>query len=798
MELSSLQPVHSLNIRPDQRLAPADLPFGVATTFAPGQHVSGVSGKAIGQRLCVVNRCAESDESDTEYFDAHEFAASLTSSDDEYFEAPDRPAQQQTPEPQQSDGDGPWQVVRRRRPGRKRQQSSAVTPIDTQRKNGARAKSKSAGQWPENCSPMRQQKIRLEMSGTLSQYWPLCIKSFEQLGAVDWASFDACQMKYRFCLQTNITRDDFQRFHRMMIKGPHATWEVDDVVFLVKPFKVMLSEPEVSAVTVFLSLVFDRIVPGFLIMLGDRLVYSLTGVKCTPLKLFRAITELLVQICHEDKAWLNRLGWQKLSLRIRCKLFSSVAFLFKQSNEQDLIRSLHQQVSGSWLEKHYYATVQKISCDTVRSNPEVDLRDLLANVRAVFSWLEAQFFSVGKPLEQPELIVRYADICDALLVTMDSLELLPDALEFSLWRAVAQWSLRFRMYLSRDLGFDRAISLLDKMLKKIDRWPDLDPLAFELRVSLLGSVLTKCEELMLRRNAVLPSQAWHEYEKKLELLLAECNRFMADYRPPFFTDDDSNYARLEKEARLNLKIKESVFNRLSCEICRSTRQCIQENLLEYHTAFKSGWALSEAFQEIGSIELAKWYFLAGEYDAGVSTLMNVHCKKIKLSGKKADLLARHGEYHSAVAELHHIKVLMRESGETDRRKQDQVDDRIAMTQLQWYLAEDGTDHLIEAYRLSVDLLGRCDVRDRENFEGVLSHIVNAMKHSGLRFENFAGQTSVLGYLVKEGSHIKSWFHLANLLHIRHKLSLTSASSASKMADEMGVKHGYLPGLKKIS
>ena len=46
----------------------------------------------------MVDRCAESDQSDTEYFDAHEFAASLTSSD-EYFEAPDRLDQQQTPEP---------------------------------------------------------------------------------------------------------------------------------------------------------------------------------------------------------------------------------------------------------------------------------------------------------------------------------------------------------------------------------------------------------------------------------------------------------------------------------------------------------------------------------------------------------------------------------------------------------------------------------------------------------------------------------------------------------------------------
>ena len=801
MDLASLQPVHSLDIRPDQQLAPADPPFGVATTLAPGQHVSGVSGKAIGQRLCVVDRCAESDESDTEYFDAHEFAGSPTSSDDEYVEAPDRLGQQPMPEPQQSDGDGSWQVVRRRRSGRKRQQSSAVTPSDARRKNGARAKSKSAGQWPENGSPMRQQKIRLEMFGTLSQYHrQLCTTSFKQLGAEDLASFDACQMKDRFCLQTNITRDDCQRFHRLMTKGLHAIRGVDDVVFLVGPFKVLMSRDVRTFDAILLSLVFDRAVPGFLTMLGDCFVNSLTVVNPKNSKLSKAITELLIQMCHEDEDWLNRLGWQKLSSRGRCNLFWILAILFKQSSEKDLIRNLQQKDSGLWLEKQYNATVQRISCDTEHKDPKGDLYDLRANVRAVFSLLEAQVFSVGKTQERSGLIVRYADICDALLVAVDSLApLLPKAWLLRLWRPVAEWSVRFRTYLSHCLGLDRSISLLDKLLKKIEYWRDLDPLAFELRLSLLRFVLTKCEELTYKRDTGLFSQAWSEYEKKLESLLAECNRFMADYKRPFAADEESNYDRRRaEEVGLELKLRESAFNRLNCKSRRSTRQCIQEKLQECRRVFEDGWALSQVYREVGSIELAKWYFLAGEHDACVSTLTSVCFKDVKLSMKKADLLARHGVYHAAVAEFHHIKALMRESGETDRRKQDKVDNRIAMTQLQWYQGEAGTDHLIAAYRLSVDLLGRCDVLDRKDFEGVLLYIVNEMKRSGLRFEDFAGQTSVLGYLVKEGRRIKNWYHFANLLHVRHKGGLTSVDSVNKTADKMGVKHGYYPVLDKMS
>ena len=790
MDLAPLQPGHSLDIRPDQRLSPADSPFGAASILAPGQHISGVPGKAIGQRGCKVNGFDDTDcaGSDSEHIDDHD------------------PTNSQQASEETDDDDGSWQVVTRRRLRSKRGKTETVAPDgrygDARAKNSACEQCASAGQLPETSSAdsgvtrqnqcpqlCRNNSISLS-SITSCWYWPSCINSFAQLSKVDWTAFHAAMEKSltRYLL-TRIKRDDFLHFHHMMTEGPQAIRRVGDVIFLVDPFKVLMSEDAWSSDALLLSLVFDHTVPGFLTMLGDRFVNSLAGVNRKHNKLFGAITELLSQICQEDKGGLNRLGWQKLSLRSRCNLFSSIVFLFKQNNQQDLLRHVQQQVSGSWLEKHYYATVRRISCDTVHKDPKGDLLDLRANVRAVFSWLEVQTFSVDKPQERPGLTVLYADICDTLLVAIDSLAPPPSDLLFNLWLIVGQCSHCFRVCLSQYLGFDRAISLFDKLLKKFDRWVGLDPLAFELRLSLLGFVLTKCEELTLRRNPVRSSQAWYEYEKKLESLLAECNRFMADYQPPYVADDQSEYARLKEDARLNLKLKESVFYRLHCEISRSSRQCIQENLQECRRAFKDGWKLNCNYREIGIIELAKWYFLAGEHDAGVSTLTNACFKYFKLSTKKADLLARHGEYHSAVAEFHHTKALMRESGETDRRKRDKVDNRIAMVQLQCYLAGDGTDHLIEAYRLSVVLLGCCDVRDREDFEGVLSRIVNAMKKSGLRFEDFAAQTSVLGYLIKEGRHIKSWHHFANLLFIRHKLRLSSVDSVNKMADEMGVKHG---------
>ena len=187
-----------------------------------------------------------------------------------------------------------------------------------------------------------------------------------------------------------------------MTKRPHAIRGVDDVDFLVGPFKVLMSKNENSFDAILLSLVVGRAVPEFLTRLGDCFVDSLAGVNPENNKLCKVITKLLIQMCHEDDGGLNRLGWQKLSLRGPCNLFWFLAILFKQSSEKDLIRNLQQKVSGLWLEKQYYATAQRISCDTEHKDPKGDLFDLRAIVRAVFSWREAWgLYRAGQDVVKP-------------------------------------------------------------------------------------------------------------------------------------------------------------------------------------------------------------------------------------------------------------------------------------------------------------------------------------------------------------------------------------------------------------
>ena len=73
-----------------------------------------------------------------------------------------------------------------------------------------------------------------------------------------------------------------------------------------------------------------------------------------------------------------------------------------------------------------------------------------------------------------------------------------------------------------------------------------------------------------------------------------------------------------------------------------------------------------------------------------------------------------------------------------------------------------------------------------------------MKNSGLRFEDFVEQTSVLSYLVKEGCSIRSWRHFVDLLHIRHKLGLTDANTVHMVAGEIGGKRRPYLDLGKMS
>ena len=144
--------------------------------------------------------------------------------------------------------------------------------------------------------------------------------------------------------------------------------------------------------------------------------------------------------------------------------------------------------------------------------------------------------------------------------------------------------------------------------------------------------------------------------------------------------------------------------------------------------------------------------------------------------------------------FHHVRGLIKDPA--DLGKRNKIDSRLAMAQFLWFEAENNIDHLISAYRLTVDLLGRCSIKNRRCFEGGLVHIVNAMKNSGLRFEDYARQTSVLGYLVKDGCGIRSWHHFSNLLYIRHKMDLTDADAVNKLADEIGDNPHFFIGADK--
>ena len=622
-------------------------------------------------------------------------------------------------------------------------------------------------------------------SMTSCSYWPQCVRSFARLSQVDWNFFLAiCRERQ----QAKITEDHFLRFHHMMTKGPQAIRETGDTVVLISPFRVFLCDDGLLLHVIVLSLTIELIVPGFVKMVGERLVFRLCGLDLKNAELFAVIAGLLAQLCRDDACWLDRLGWQALSKRLRCSLFASMAFIFKSENRADLVRSLHREVSWAWLETYHYATVEQLSHDNLHTDSQTLLRDLRESIRAIFFWLEGQFFLLSESGERRCLMVSYATIIEGIIKVMDGLDLEPRQLRFAVWQAVAQSSFRFRIHLSSYLGIDQTIALLNEVLRHIQHWPKLEKLAFELRLTLLGIVLMNCEELSFRRDLNPFFRTWSQYEGMLEPLLAKCHQFMSRYEPPFVTNNDSAHARRKEEARLNLLLRELKFYRLSFESKKSNRQKVQEHLAKCRIAHSEGWERSDNHREVGTIELAKWCFLAEEHDAGISALAKVCFKHVKMSRKKADLLARHGAYHAAVAELYHTKALMRESGENDRRKQDEVDNHIAMTQLQWFQAGDGNDHLIEAYRLSVDLLGRCDVRDRKAFEGVLSHIVNAMKFSGLSFADYVGQTSVLGYLVDDGCGIKSWRHFANLLYVRHKLGFSDTSVVNKLASEVGGHH----------
>ena len=792
MDLAPLQPGHSLNFPAGHQPSPAtSLPS--ASILSCRQSTSGLPGKAISQRSCLVDRGVDSDSSvsDSEYFDALEDIAPPTVPEQEIEQKAD-------------DGDGPWQVVTRRK-SRRKGQHPPVAPSGAARvKNGVQVRHASTSQLPaRHCAGNRvigkKQRMRAPDSAPLSllsghSCWSLCVRSFARCGAVDWASFQTCQVKFRQFLQTSITEGEFLRFHHMMTGGPQAIRRADDIVFLVAPLKVLLSGYKLSKDAAFLSLIFESITPGFLKMLGEPFITGLSGVTCKDDELLTAMTELLAQIGQTGGHWLDRLGWQELSPRHKCSLFSSMALFFKRGKKLDLVRSLHRQTSGPWLENYHYATVRRLSCDDAHSDPDARLRDLKASVRAIFSWLDGRFFVIPGGREGNQLVRYFADIVQSVIEVMDCRDQQPNTVWLGVWQNVAHWSLRFSKHLSNYLGFDRAIVLLNGVLRHVLRWSELDSLAFELHMVLLGTVLTKCEELSFKRDSILFSDAWCQHETMLESLLAKCNQFMGHYQPAFIATNQSTSAQSKEQARLSLLLKESAFHRLSCEIHKTPRQQIREKLQTYCIAHDQGWALSYHHREMGTIELAKWYFLADDYAAAVRRLKEGQFRFFNTSWGKANLLARYGFYQAAVEEYRHARPLITDPA--DRDKRDRLDGRLAMNQFLLFEAENNTDHLISAYRLSVDLLGRCSIQNRGFFEGGLVRIVNAMKKNGFRFEDYVGQTSVLGYLVKDGCGIKSWQHFANLLYIRHKMGLTRTDAVNKVADEVGGKQHFFIGLDK--
>ena len=765
---------------------------GPSVRLGLGQLVSELPGKTIDQRWCEVDQPGNGDQSGIENCDGD--------SPGDFSDAPGLCApHQQTLESQESGA--PWQVVTRRS-SRHERQHSAAGQGDAQEKSASARQLSSSANGRVTGQNQRSQvcnngPVSL-LSITSCSYWPLCVKSFAQLSKVDWRSFQTIRMKVHHHQQIKITSHDFLHFHHVMVGGLQAIRGADDAVLLVGPFKVMLSGARPSPDALLLSLVIERIVPGFLSMLGESFVGALLGVNHKLEELITAITELLTQICQEDGYWLDRLGWHNYSTRQQCNLFSSVAFLFKHANENDLTRRLQQQVGISWLEKQHYDTIQRLTCNTTRASVPVYLRDLRANLRAICLWLEARFFGIAGGRERYRLIDCFARVTESTTKAMERLDLQPDSSLFAIWQVVAQWSFCFLKHLSDHLGFDRTISLLWGSLQHIHHWPGLEGLAFELRLTLLGIVLMKCEILLRKRNKVPCSQVWLGYENMLVSLLAKCNEFMRDYYPPFKSYSRSDFATQKKDAQLNLQLKESKFYRLDCEIRKTPRQRILDNLCKCRRAFAEGWVLSRNHMEIGTIELAKWYFLAGEYDAGARTLMRAPFDNIKLSWRKGELLARHNMYQAAVDEFQRIKALMTDLDGVDQNRRDQIDDQIAMTQLRWYRTDNNIDHLISAYQLSVGLLGRCNPRDRTRYEGGLAHIVNAMKNSGLRFEDYVEQTLVLGYMVKDGCGIKSWHHFSILMHVRHKLGLTDVNIVHKLASEISSHHQIYPELGKKS
>lgn len=615
--------------------------------------------------------------------------------------------------------------------------------------------------------------------------WQECLRSFDYLGKIsDTVFFDSMRRHQKHLQQcgqpgacVDVSKKEFAQFQKIMMHGPESITP-QDIFFLAAPFKVLLSHCTAAPFIILLSLIFEDVVPGFLRQLHECFINGLTFVNPGSGATLSAIAEQFTVLCRQDERYLERFWWQGLSALHKCNLFTTIAFIFKKSHRLDMVRELNQRCDRLWLVEHFQVVMAEMP-QAGSGGWLTWLYQLRSVLRANFYWLEHQFFDVDLQDSESIWIVEFANMIESVMAALGDVEVNPlDKMLVNVLRVMVQWTVYFSYYLNRHLGYNRTIDLLKNLLQRIVPLNALSNLAFELRLRLLEGLLSKCEDLSYKRDSSEFTQAWNQSSSTIECQLAICREFMHSYMPPF-----RNHARLDQSSRqtlahLNLQLRESVYWRLCCQLKKTSPQEIQKHVQSFDKIHGEGWRLSPNHAEIGTIELAKWHFLAGDQSKAVDTLLKTPFTNSNLSGQKGQLLARFGAYAPAIDELRRIRALYPGNSTEHRRKRNQLDSQIAMNLLRLYQAKNNNDHLIEAYRLAVDLLGRCEPADRNRFEGVLGYIVNAMKFSGLKFEHFVAQTSVLSFLVTEGSCIKSWQHFSNLLHFRHKAGLTDPGTLS--------------------
>lgn len=765
-----------------QNSLPADGHGQLPVNTLPVSAASPAAIKAINQRGCV---------------------ASLdVSCDDHQSLVLQQPLQQS---PAEDRDDGQWEVVSYRRgrhkhDRRNKHQCVGQRGAGTKVSKGAAVSSFTGSTDAEKgrqlkpiarqLSPADNSPVSLAAHVTGSQ-WQECLRSFAHLGNIKGSVFYNCLMKHQRNLllsrqaspSARVSRREFVQFQKMMAQGPESITRAQDIFFLAAPFRVLLSQSDDAPAIIFLSLIFEGIVPGFLSRLHECFVNGLLGVSPGIGKTFFTIAEQFALLCQQDERYLERFCWQELPARQRCNLFSFLAFLFKRSEQLDMVRELNLRVSRPWLVEYFQSVVAEVpgkTCDIERLTVLYDLRSAL---RANFFWLKHQFFEVDTQENRYRWIEEYADLVEIVMDALRNIEVNPrEEVIVGVFRAIAQCSVHFSTFLNRHLGYERTINLLNDLLHHIEPLKALSNLAFDLRLRLLEGLLMKCEDLSHKRNCSQLTKTWDENGPIIHSQLENCREFMKCYAPPSNSFDPSIMCQRIKVARLNLQLRESAYYRMCCQLTKTPPAQIQKHVQTYEKVHSEGWKLSQYHKEIGTLELVKWYSLAGKQSEAVDTLLSVPFTQINLCSQKANLLSSFGAYEAANDELRRNKALFASDSPAHRYKRNVLDDRIAMNLLSRYLEEKNTDHLVQAYCLAVDVLGRCQPNNRDRFEGALGHIVNAMKFSGLKFEHFASKTSVLRFLVTEGSCIKSWYHFSNLLHFRHKAGITDARALNKVIE----------------